>query len=263
MALNTTINPMAHQFSRSASSYQHCAQLQHRVRQHLLMQLPNPLHGHWLDIGCGTGMACPVLQQRGAARTLGIDLSAAMLHIAQRGQGNQDNGSEWLQADASQLPLQTENSDGIFSSLMLQWSHHLATTLTEWRRVLKPQGSLLFSTLLPGSLHELSSAHRILNRPDPINHFMAQSAIVDTLTHAGFHLHTQQAMWFVEHYDTLPQLLQTLKGIGATHVQHSPHKGLRGRRWFLPLDQSYPRDQQQRLPLSYRVLFIHAQAQPR
>lgn len=251
-----SVYAMTQQFNRAAASYRRSAQMQHRVREQLLNHLPQTIAGTWLDIGCGTGDAATRLRQQGANTYVGIDMAHAMLQQAQ--QCHQQSGL-WIQADANQIPLAAEYSDGIVSSLMLQWSNDILHTLSEWRRVLKPRGELLFSTLLPGSMHELSHAHTALHRPDPINRFCTQAHILDALQQAGFQQHHARAVPFIEYYDSLTQLLGTLKNIGATHVQQTTHKGLRGRHWLQPLEQHYPRDAQQRYPLSYHVLFIHAQ----
>ena len=52
-------------------------------RTALLNQLP-ALSGHWLDIGCGTGVALPHLRLKGASRVTGIDLAEGMLEAAAR-----------------------------------------------------------------------------------------------------------------------------------------------------------------------------------
>ena len=65
---------VAQHFSRAAQSYDRAASIQQRAVTALLHQLP-ALSGHWLDIGCGTGVALPHLRLKGANRVTGIDLA--------------------------------------------------------------------------------------------------------------------------------------------------------------------------------------------
>ena len=50
--------------------------------------------------------------------------------------------------------------DLIFSNLMIQWAENPGRVLSECRRVLRPGGQLLISTLLDGTLAELKEAWR-------------------------------------------------------------------------------------------------------
>lgn len=254
-----SVQAMSRQFNRAAHSYNQAAQLQHRVRLQLLRYLPHRIGATWLDVGCGTGEAGPTLRQLGVQRYIGIDLAEGMLQ--QANQLHPDIGF-WLHADANQLPLADQIADGLFSSLMVQWSKDISHTFKEWQRVLKPHGELFVSTLLPGTMTELSQANHALQRSESINRFASQEQIRHALQQAGFQLVCEHAVSYTEHYTSFSQLLRTLKQIGATHVQDNTHKGLRGRHWFQPLAQHYPRDEQQRYPVSYQVLFIHAQRAP-
>lgn len=50
-----------------------------------------------------------------------------------------------------QPALKSQSIDGIFSNCLLEWSTDLLTLLTEIKRILKPEGCLLFSTFGPDS----------------------------------------------------------------------------------------------------------------
>lgn len=92
-----------------------------------------------LDIGCGTGLTCRLLAEKGYSNLDGIDFSADMLSVAR------ERGiyRELIQADVNQ-PLEIESGryDGAISSGTFTHGHVGAEPLDEIFRVLKPGGIL-------------------------------------------------------------------------------------------------------------------------
>lgn len=250
---------VARQFSRAAASYDKAAGIQQQVVTALLNDLP-PLHGHWLDIGCGTGVALPHLRNRGAASVTGIDLSEGMLACAA---AHADSQTQLVLADADDLPVADASADGIFSSLMLQWSEAPELTLAEWRRTLNNDGQLVLATLLPGTQRELEQAWQAIDSHRHVNDFVPLPRLEQLLRQAGFtQLSIRQACLQEQHPD-LNQLLRTLKQIGATNVNPDRRQGLGGRRALQQLQHHYPTvcsDGQTVYPLSYEVAWITAKA---
>ena len=130
---------VAQHFSRAAQTYDRAASIQQRAVTALLNQLP-ALSGHWLDIGCGTGVALPHLRLKGASRVTGIDLAEGMLEAAA---SHADPQTDLLLADADDLPLPDCSADGLISSLMLQWCNDLDAAFTQMQNTLKKQTFLL------------------------------------------------------------------------------------------------------------------------
>ncbi len=96
-----------------------------------------------LDIGCGTGLTCRLLAERGFNNLDGIDLSTDMLGVArQRGIYR-----DLLQCDVNQpLQLETASYDGAISSGTFTHGHVGPEPLDEIFRVLKP-GAILACTV--------------------------------------------------------------------------------------------------------------------
>ena len=92
-----------------------------------------------LDVGCGTGLTCRLLAQRGFSQLDGIDLSQEMIEVA-RERGIYRN---LLQGDVNEpLQLETASYDGVVSSGTFTHGHVGPAPLDEIFRVLKPGGVL-------------------------------------------------------------------------------------------------------------------------
>lgn len=265
---------VAKQFSRAAHTYDQAGYVQHLSRTHLLHYLsehvpehlsqhkPNRIHGHWLDVGCGTGSALEPLMQHGAQFVTGCDLAEGMIEQA-KACAPASHSHRWLCADADALPLPNHCVDGVFSNLMLQWSEHTEHTLSEWLRVLKPGGTLALSTLLHGTQHELASTWQRVDQRPHVNQFLTDQqwqTVLGTLKQRdAVRIHVDTSHTHTEHYPSLTDLLRTLKAIGATNVNRGRATGLGGRNALQQLDQHYPRVNTAdgiRLPLTYRLHYL-------
>lgn len=120
-------------------------------RPAMLSLLPD-IHGaRILDAGCGSGWYAMQLVERGA-QVDGIDASAAMVDYARtRLQSVERNVSLQVADLAQALPFADHSFDGIVSALVLHYIRDWRPTLKEMRRVLRPDGWLLFSTHHPAA----------------------------------------------------------------------------------------------------------------
>lgn len=209
---------IARDFGAASATYNPAARLQRYMGQVMLDQIAefpgrggaNPVA---LDLGCGTGWFTEELRRRSnAGQTLGADLAPGMLQFA-RSASSPD--LEWLAADAEALPLADTSVDLIFSNLMIQWAENPARVLSECRRVLRPGGQLLISTLLDGTLAELREAwqkadpdHQHVNRFDSAEDY--QNWAATTLPDATL---SQETVCL--DYPSPMALLAELKAIGA------------------------------------------------
>ena len=139
---------------------------------------------------------------------------------------------------------------------MLQWCTDLSGAFSEIKRVLKPFGQVAFSTLLEGTLFELSSSWEKVDQGHHVNVFNSLQKTIFAVEQAGFHAPHILREPFVEFYPSAFALMKDLKGIGANHLNHRP-QGLRGRQTLKQLEVAYQayRDPSGSLPASYQVGF--------
>jgi SAM-dependent methyltransferase len=110
----------------------------------MLGLLPDVTGKAALDVGCGTGRYLRILRERGAALTVGLDLSPEML-------GKARGLAPLARADLRALPIAAARFDLVTSGLAVGHVADLATALAEMARVLVPGGTLLYSDFHPSA----------------------------------------------------------------------------------------------------------------
>jgi SAM-dependent methyltransferase len=100
-----------------------------------------------LDAGCGHGWYADWLVRNGA-RVVAVDRSAAMVALAQKRIAGR---ARVIQGDVSNLRgiLADETFDLVLSSLVLHYQADLSAVFAECARLLRPSGTLVFSTHHP------------------------------------------------------------------------------------------------------------------
>jgi SAM-dependent methyltransferase len=99
--------------------------------------------GRLLDLGCGGGAQIPLLQELEWTVT-GVDVSLDQLRVAR-----ERVDVELVQADAAQLPFESERFDAVASLMIHTDVDDYAVVLAEAARVLRPGGTLVHVGLHP------------------------------------------------------------------------------------------------------------------
>src|SRR5881628_248600 len=101
-----------------------------------------------LDVACGTGVVA-VTAARAGARVSGLDLTPQLLEQARENARLANVEIEFREGDAEQLPF----GDSAFDVVLSQFGHMFAprpeVAIGEMLRVLKPGGTIAFSTWPP------------------------------------------------------------------------------------------------------------------
>lgn len=107
--------------------------------------------GTIIDCPCGAGPALRALRPDAEVRYLAADLSPSMLRRARKRAASRGLGSvEFIEADATDLPLPTDSADLFLSFWGLHCFEDPRAALAESARVLKPGGRLVGSCFVRG-----------------------------------------------------------------------------------------------------------------
>ena len=138
------------------------------------------------DLGCGPAHDGLRLTRRGL-QVVGIDLSEGMLRIAQR-----HLSGHLVQADLRSLPIASQHLDGFWNvaSMLHIPERDTPTVLTEFRRLMKPSGSLVLVT----ALGDESRHEAVAYAPDESRWFVYRDPVVlrTQLGDAGFMIESER-----------------------------------------------------------------------
>lgn len=224
---------LQHSFGRAAAGYAEVAVLQREIESRLLGQLEvlgeiRPIRV--LDVGSGPGRASGVMKGRWPkAEVIALDIALPMLRQV-AGHSRFWRPIKRVCAEATQLPLADNSVDLVFSNLCLQWVQDLPAALSEFRRVLRQDGLLLFSTFGPDTLVELREAYlQAGERQPPLSPFAAIQQVGDAMIAAGFRNPVLDREEFTLTYADVMPLLRELRAIGAGDARLQRPRGLGGK----------------------------------
>lgn len=254
-------------FDVAADHYDDVAVLQREVGQRIIERLDvirlSPLQ--ILDVGAGTGFVSRALRKQFRdAQILSLDIAPKMLQIA-RSKNNwltrMVGKQKFICGDAENLPLSDNSVDGIFSNLTLQWCNDLDQAFSEFRRVLKPDGLLMFSTFGPDTLKELRESWMIADSSSGdvhVNDFIDMHDIGDALLRAGFSGPVMDVEHYTLTYSDVYKLMRELKDLGAHNVAAHRKHSLTGKTRLKNMVEAYEKYRvDSSLPATYEVIHGH------
>lgn len=100
--------------------------------------------GNVLEIGVGSGVNLPFYTDR-VDRVIALDPSAELLRMARGLTARTERPVELMEASAEAIPLPDRHVDTVVTTWTLCTIPDAVRALTEVRRVLKPEGKLLFA----------------------------------------------------------------------------------------------------------------------
>ena len=215
-------------FSAAAERYAEAAALPREVEDRMLERLdfvssldPQVV----LDLGAGPGRATSELAQRfEQAQVVSLDLSLDMLKCHP-----QPPTGFRIAADSHQLPLADASVDLIFSNLMLQWCADVGQVIAEMRRVLRPDGVLMFSTFGPDTLRELRAAWAGVDSGAHVSSFIDMRDLGDGMLACGLANPVVDVDHIVLTYEKVRGLMADLKAWGAHNMRSDRPRALTGK----------------------------------
>jgi malonyl-CoA O-methyltransferase len=226
-----------------------------------------------LDAGCGAGADLPLLQKSyPAAQILGIDAADAMLRSAQAPGAKSSSlnqllskllpsksGVDLLCGDFAELPLGPNTLDLVWSNLALHWHPQPDRVFAEWRRVLRVNSLLMFSTFGPDSLRELRTAFAEADLAPHVLPFVDMHDFGDQLVEAGFSTPVLDMETITVTYETTQALLSDVRALGGNPLTTLRRSMMGKQAWQRMLDTlERGRRSDGKLGLTFEVIYGHA-----
>jgi malonyl-CoA O-methyltransferase len=159
----------------------------------------------------------------------------------------------------SEEALEGEQGQLLWANMGLHGVEDPQALMSRWHRALAVDGFLMFSTLGPGSLSELSQLYKEAGWPAPFAPFVDMHDLGDMLLHAGFADPVMDQETITLTWPDAEALLAELRGLGG-NVALSRGMGLRTPRWRRELIArlNARADAQGRIALGFEVVYGHA-----
>jgi len=248
-------------FNKVAQYYDSHAFTQNIIGQRLidrLKMITTPFQ-NILDAGCGTGHLTQALKaQYPKSHIIGVDLAHSMLQQAML------KKSHWLQrkphmvnANIAYLPFQSNSFDLVFCNLVAHWTN-ITETFAEFKRVLKPEGTLLFTMPGPDTLCELTQAYKSVDQFAHINPFHDMHDVGDTLQKLQFYNAVVDMEKICFEYESVWAILKDLKMTGVRNIHPQRRAHITPKTQIDQLITAYPKNAEHKHPMTFEVVYGHA-----
>lgn len=238
-------------FGAAAGSYDDHAEVQREVAAWCAEWLPPPSSSRsWdvLELGAGTGLMTRHLVAQPHLRVTATDNCPQMIQVGKA----RVPDARWLKLDAWEPDL--EASDLLVASSLLQWAPDPVAVLRAWRKLARPDGRLLTTFFVLGSLKEFADAAPSLSAL----RWHSEAEWRDFLRAAGWQILRESTWTTVQRFSSGPRALRSVHRTGAVLASQTPAAELRR---ALRAYESRYRDEDGQVPLSWRALRIEATPQ--
>ena len=213
-------------FERAAKTYPEFSRLEDEVAARMLERLDYVRLAPRRILDAGSGPPRRGLRKRyPRATAIALDFSLTMLPRPGFWKRIAGERLAAVCADMQQLPLADASVDLVWSNMALHWLSDPLPALREFRRVLSPNGLLMFSTLGPDSLMELRTAAGA----GRVHAFIDMHDVGDMLLAAGLAAPVMDMELIKLEYPDADTLLRDLRGSGQTNARADRPRGLAGR----------------------------------
>ncbi len=159
-----------------------------------------------VEVGCVVGECTEAISQRyPTAEIHAFDTQENLLEVAR---AKQLPHVTWQKSEAHILPLKDHSVDLLLAHFVLPWCEDMLPVLNEWRRVLRQDGLLLFTSLGPDTLRELQTYSLTLP------HLLDMHHMGDAVLQAGFQDPVLDVDYFTVTFRDQEQLFRELKVTG-------------------------------------------------
>lgn len=251
-----------HALSCASKSYSGAAMLRREIANRLISRLdfikiePRVI----LDLGARVGFSTQLLKAR-FPKALIISLECSEQLLMQSRRRFSWRKPRLVCSLLEQLPIASQSVDMVFSNMALHWSNGLPDVVSELRRIIKPEGLLLFSMAGVDTLMELKHSFTQAGMTDRVISFADMHDVGDLLLEQQFQDPVMDNQILTVEYKKLSQLMHDLKNTGAQNVSSGRAKGLQGKSHWSEWQKYYePYKNQGFYPVTIEAIFGHAWA---
>jgi malonyl-CoA O-methyltransferase len=253
---------LSRSFNRAADSYDATAFLQKEVGQRLFERLemirlqPEVI----VDLGSGTGLFTRSLEKRyPKADVLAVDIADNMLRTARR-KKSFFTRQHFICADAFNIPLADHSVDLIFSNLVFHWCENKKSLFAELKRILKPNGLLLFSMFGVDTLRELREIWGNIDDKTHINTFLDLHDVGDFLSQNKFRDSVMDRENITLSYQDIHGFLHRLKASGSFNQSKNYRATLTGKERWKKFISAYTQtnNSAEKFLATFEILYGHA-----
>jgi malonyl-CoA O-methyltransferase len=264
-------NRVGRAFHHQAGEYDRFASVQKRVVDRLLSLVQSHVSSvpaDVLDIGCGTGQLLSSLGiQYPHSRLFGLDLAYNMTRCAADRLGP---GATLVNGDAEQLPFRAGVFDLVVSTSTVQWIEDMDAFFQQCHRVLHPDGLLCIGFFGGRTMRELQECYRhaVGQRGgraeeylDSLHRFKEITAVQEALGRSDFVGVLLTSEIEMDYYSDVPDLLRSVKRIGAGSSAQEGRRGGLGWRSILNETSRLYRERygtDGMIPVTYEVVYVIA-----
>ena len=224
---------IARQFSRAAETYDQAAQLQNEMALQLISQIPSQANGNLVDLGCGTGWALERLVKLeigdGKNKTKrfeisAVDIAPGMIEVAR---GRAPN-AKFSCCDLEETKIEDNFAQVIFSNAAIQWCD-ASSAFEEMKRIGRTGCTIVCSTFGPQTLREIKSAWQETGDSfGRVHDFESCESLRSKMKTSGLRNVEAKSELREFKFDSVRNLLQSIKQLGATNASSTRQTGLMG-----------------------------------
>ncbi len=239
-------------FSSCSTTYDNAGVAQRKIAETLVglfeksagLTSESRLEGDTLEIGCGSGFLTRLYMSR-----LAPDSPHLLWDIADIDSSAFAPDARFSRCDAEVAirKFPSHSLKYIFSASTIQWFNSPATFLRECERVIIPGGYLVLSAFVMNNLKEVTDIIDTGLKLPSANEWMS-------MIPEDFTVLVCQPSTLTLHFDTPRQVVEHLRDTGVNALPTAPAAASLVRR----LLAEYPRDNDNRCPLTYKPIFIIA-----
>jgi malonyl-CoA O-methyltransferase len=166
---------------------------------------------------------------------------------------------EFLCANFADTGLPANSYDVIWSNLALHWHAQPDQVLGEWRRILRLNGLVMFSSFGPDTLIELRRAFHGIDAYPHTLPFVDMHDFGDMFGQVGFATPVMDMEKITLRYEKLSQLFSDVRALGGNPLS-TRRQGLMGKAAYAKLAANLEsmRGSDGRIPLTFEIIYGHA-----